>query len=76
MFEEAEWLSTFTARAPCLLLISVAAIVFLSLAASFAFVVVKAYTHVRNFDGPPAHWFKGHLDQVCIKGPCLYEYFI
>ena len=65
MFEELsehEWL--FTAWDPCLLLISVAAIAILSLAASFAVVVVKASTRVRNFDGPPCHWFKGHLDKV------------
>ena len=64
MFEQLEWFLSCSAREPCVLLISVALIAVISLAASLAFIVVKAYNQVRGFDGPPCHWFKGHLDQV------------
>lgn len=51
-----------------MLLMSVALIAVISLAASLAFIVVKAYNQVRGFDGPPCHWFKGHLDQATFDG--------
>ena len=53
-----------TDREPFLLVLSVAIVAAVSVVASFAFVVIKAYTCVRNFEGPPCHWIKGHLDQV------------
>lgn len=63
MFGEIEWL--FTAYwEPCLLLLTVAFIAAISLAALLGLVVLKAYIRVRNFEGPPSHWIKGHLDQV------------
>ncbi|KAL9974260.1 hypothetical protein ACROYT_G011277 [Oculina patagonica] len=69
MCEEFEW--PFSAWTPCSLLLSVALTVAFSLAASFAFVLGNAYIRVRNFDGPPCHWFMGHIDQATFDGQGL-----
>lgn len=62
-----------TDREPCLVVLSAAIVAAVSVVASFAFVVIKAYICVRNFEGPPCHWIKGHLDQVSGHGPCLHQ---
>lgn len=67
MFGEIEWL--FTAYwEPCLLLLTVAFIAAISLAALLGLAILKAYIRVRNFEGPPSHWIKGHLDQATFDG--------
>ena len=76
-----EW--PFSAWTQNSIVLSGVAIIALSLAASFAFVLGKAYIQVRNFDGPPCHWIKGNIDQVIgnthvshINLPCLVVVFV
>lgn len=69
MCPELEW--PFSAWTQNSILLSGVAIIALGLASSFAYVLGKAYIQVRNFDGPPCHWIKGHIDQATFDGQGL-----
>ncbi|RMX48309.1 hypothetical protein pdam_00011110 [Pocillopora damicornis] len=62
MFVVLEWPSL--SWTPLSFLLSVFAIAVFSIAVSFIFVLGRAYSQVRNFDGPPCHLIKGHLEQI------------
>lgn len=68
MLEGLEWIISTALGNPFLLFLTVAAIAAISLVASLAFVVAKANAKVRNFEGPPCHWIKGHLDEATFDG--------
>lgn len=69
MFVVLEWPSL--SWTPLSFLLSVFAIAVFSIAVSFIFVLGRAYSQVRNFDGPPCHLIKGHLEQATFDGQGL-----
>ena len=43
---------------------SVLLILFLQAAFTVMKMIFQSHKHVANFDGPPRHWLKGHMDIV------------